>query len=1167
LTSKYDRYSKEELGKTNIKALHPKAIAFANLKIFDGLNSFAELESRITALPDKQSRGDAFEVFAEAYLATQRRHEAEQVWPLNAVPTSVLQKLDLGIKDYGIDGIFRTHLGQHNAYQIKFRTNRPALTWRELSTFIGLADSPHICSRVLITNCDSLPSVLNDRQGFFCIRGVDLDRLEEDDFRAIAAWLENSAYTAPKKTPKPHQQEALTALLPAMEQHNRVSAIMACGTGKTLVALWMVEQMKADRVLVLVPSLALLRQLLHEWLRETNLPSLAYLCVCSDTSVTEGVDSIATTQTDLDFPVSTDAAAVRGFLDAPFSGKKIVFSTYQSAQVVGAALQLDETFDLAVFDEAHKTAGREGRNYAFALDDANLSIRKRLFLTATPRHYNPHHRDREGEAQLIFSMDRPEVYGPQVIRLTFAEAARLGIICGYKVIISVITSEMVTNELLSQGEVMVQGDVVRARQVANQLALRDAIGQYGASKIFTFHKTVKSAESFVAEGSEGVSSHLPDFETFHVSGKMPTAQREREMRDFRAATRAVMSNARCLTEGVDVPVVDMVAFLSPRRSRVDIVQATGRAMRKAPGKDIGYVLVPLYVELNAGETVEDAVNRSDFDEVWDVLNSLQEQDDVLAELIRQFGEQKGSGKGFDDSRFSDHVDFGGPRLSLEMLRSAVATRCLDNLCSSWDNWFGKLKAFKELSGHCNVDTGWEKDPGLGSWVSAQRTRQNKGLLSLERIQLLDGIGFVWNFQTQKRQETWMKWYRELEKYTKEHGDPHVPRTYPNTKLANWVWTQRGRFDKQSGGQSQLTKEEVGLLDRIGFRWNVHEEKWQEQFEELKLFKEQYGHCNVELVAEEKDTLLRWVKMQRLMMAQGKLDMDKTEQLAAIGFSWMSTVMDAKWAKMYECLKSYHFEHGNADVPNRWECDLKLAAWVSVQRVRRKKGFISDEQIQRLDELGFTWQHRERGSWDDRYQELIEFNKKYGHCNVPLEYKEVPKLGAFVNNMRAQKKAEAGILSDDRINLLERIGFQWAELNTDKWEECYVKLLYFKDKYGHCNVPYNYSENPHLASWVSMQRNRRKRGKLLAEREKMLDEIGFNWTTADLHKIKLSEQWNLRYSQLFEFKQQHGDCDIPINYPENPQLGKWVSKQRQKRDKLTQERMLLLEEIGFLWSAK
>ncbi len=1151
------------------KALHPKAAAFVSQNLFAGLNSFAELENRIAALSDKQSRGDAFEVFAEAYLATQRRHEAAHVWPLNAVPSTVLQQLNLGSKDYGIDGVFQTQLGQFNAYQVKFRTDRPALKWRELSTFIGLADSPQIHSRVLFTNCDELPSLLNERQGFFCIRGSDLDRLEAEDFQAVSAWLENAVFTAPKKTPRPHQQAALAALLPALKQHGRVSAIMACGTGKTLVALWIVEQMQADRVLVLVPSLALLRQLLHEWLRETSLASLAYLCVCSDKTVTDGVDSISTAQSDLDFPVSTDADKVRGFLDAPFAGRKIVFSTYQSADVVGKALREGEAFDLAMFDEAHKTAGREGRNYAFALDDANLLIRKRLFFTATPRHYNPHQKDSEGEAQLVFSMNKPEVYGPQAYRLTFAEAARQEIICGYKVIISVITSDMVTNELLSKGEVLVQGDTVRARQIANQIALRDAVEKYGAKKIFTFHKTIGSAASFVAKGNEGICTHLPDFETFHVSGKMATAQREREMRDFRAAARAVMSNARCLTEGVDVPAVDMVAFLSPRRSRVDIVQAAGRAMRRADGKTVGYVLVPLYVEQAAGETVEEAVSRSDFDEVWDVLNSLQEQDDVLAEIIRHFGEQKGSGKGFDDSRFNDRVDFGGPRLSLETLRASVATRCLDSLCSSWDVWFGKLKAFKERFGHCNVETGWEKDSGLWSWVSSQRTRRNRGQLAPERVQLLEQLGFIWDFQAQKREETWMKWYRELENYAKEYGHPNVPQSRPKTKLANWVMIQRSRRDKSCNGHPPLTKEQIELLSHLGFRWDAREEQWLEQLQQVKYFKEQHGHCNVELLTDDDDKLFRWVRSQRNALAQGKLDKDKKTQLDAIGFSWVSKIIDAKWEKMYNRLQGYYSKHGNADVPNRWKEDLKLAGWVNQQRQRRKNEMMPDEQVQRLDALGFTWQHRERGAWEDRYQELIEFKEKHGHCNVPFEYKEVLKLGAFVNAMRSHKTA--GTLSQERIELLERIGFEWTVkevINIDKWEERYLQLLYFEEENGHCNVPHDYSDNPQLGRWVSQQRQRRKSGKLLPEREKMLEEIGFKWAIIDLGGVKQTEVWDLRYNQLLEFKQQHGHCKVPHHFPENSQLGKWVSSQRQKRrqNKLKPERERLLEEIGFFWSA-
>ena len=132
-----------------------------------------ELEARIAALPDEQSRGGAFEVFAEAYLATQRKHDAAKVWPFTSVPTTVLQTLGLGQQDYGVDGVFKTLLGHFNAYQVKFRTNRPALTWRELPTFMGLADSPHVRSRVLITNCDEVASVLNERQGFFCVRGSD----------------------------------------------------------------------------------------------------------------------------------------------------------------------------------------------------------------------------------------------------------------------------------------------------------------------------------------------------------------------------------------------------------------------------------------------------------------------------------------------------------------------------------------------------------------------------------------------------------------------------------------------------------------------------------------------------------------------------------------------------------------------------------------------------------------------------------------------------------------------------------------------------------------------------------------------------------------------------------------------------------------------------------
>jgi predicted helicase len=187
----------------------------------------------------------------------------------------------------------------------------------------------------------------------------------------------------------------------------------------------------------------LLGQTLHEWARETSWPALAHLCVCFDPAVQAGSDEIILRSSDLDFPVTTDSAQVRAFLAAEFDGVKLVFSTYQSAHVVAAGMKPGESFDLAIFDEAHKTAGREGVHFGFALSDKNLAIRKRLFLTATPRHYDIRKRDREGDARLVYSMDAPEIYGPVAHQLTFAEAARRGIICHYRVIISVVTSGMV----------------------------------------------------------------------------------------------------------------------------------------------------------------------------------------------------------------------------------------------------------------------------------------------------------------------------------------------------------------------------------------------------------------------------------------------------------------------------------------------------------------------------------------------------------------------------------------------------------------------------------------------------------------------------------------------------------------------------------------------------
>lgn len=989
--------------------LHPKAKEFAKSGLFVGLTSFSDLEKRIAAIPENKGKGDAFEVFAEAYLATQRKHDTAKVWPRSEIPRGIVGKLGLGQIDQGVDGVMQTLLGDLNAYQVKFRASREPITWRELATFMGLADSPNLRSRILITNCDELPSVINERQGFFCIRGSDLDRMEAADFAAIEAWLAEATLTSPKKTPLPHQREALDAILPALRKESRASAIMACGTGKTLVTLWTAEHLDSRKILVLLPSLALLRQTLHEWLKETSLDSLAYLCVCSDPTV-KADDAISTAQSDLDFEVSTDSGTVRRFLDAPFGGTKIVFSTYQSASVIGKALKKGESFDLGVFDEAHKTAGREGRNYGYALEDRNIPITKRLFVTATPRHYNPVKKDKEGEASLAFSMDDPKVYGPQAHVLSFSRAAELGIICGYKVIISVITSDQVNDELLSKGLVTVKGDDIRARQVANQIALRDAVQKYGVRKIFTFHSTVKSASSFAAEGGEGVRSHLPEFEAFHVSGAMPTAYREHLMRDFRNTPKAVMSNARCLTEGVDVPAVDMVAFLSPKKSKVDIVQAIGRAMRQSEGKETGYVLVPLYLEQKEGESLDKAISRANFEEIWDVLQSLKEQDEVLAQLITQSAQARGEGKGWDDSQFTDLIAFTGPALALESIRQSVSTKVLERLESFWEIQFGKLLKLKDEFGLCRGSNLYKDDKQLVTWIATQRLSHQRSTLSRVKIQKLEAIGFEWD----PYQSDWERNLDKLRQFTSKHGHSRVPKKTLYAKLASWATTQRMYHSK-----GILTPERIASLEALDFEWDPKTTDWKRSFDELKNFKERFGHTRVPQSTSDFSKLATWVRTQRRFYLTNRISQNRINALESIGFDWDPFAYD--WEIHFDELKEFQRENGHCIVPRSYNAGHKLGRWVGKQRMNFANKTLSQDRIDRLNALGFVWDPQSH-TWEQNYESLKCFKEVHGHCRVPFSNNKGKKLCFWIRNQRSFYSRSK--MPQERISKLEALGFEW-----------------------------------------------------------------------------------------------------------------------------------------------
>jgi superfamily II DNA or RNA helicase len=1150
----------------NAAPRHPRVRSFIAQQLLSGVSSFAEFEQRVEALPTPDERGAMFDVFAECWLATQRIPQARNVWPGNTAPLALLQKLRLPLKDMGVDGVFETAVDEPTCYQVKFRTGRPSLTWTELATFFGLSDVA--CGRLVFTNCDEIAEVAKGRPGVVIVRGIDLDRLTSDDFRVMEDWLSGAAIRRKPKTPRPHQAAAISDIVGALGRNPRATALMACGTGKTLVALWVAERLGVRTVLVLLPSLALVRQTLHEWLRETNWPEIEYCCVCSDPTVQPEEDSLVVRQTDLDFRVTTESTSVRRFLERTTPAVRIVFSTYQSSAVVAEGVKGLAPFDLGIFDEAHKTAGREGARFALALKDEQLPITRRLFLTATPRHYDLTHRNRTGDAEVVFSMDNPAVYGPVAHRLPFSKAASpsLKIITDYKVVISIVTSEMVTDELLRRGVVLVKGEEIKARQVANQLALQSAIEKQGVRKVFTFHSKVDSAKSFVSSGPEGIATHLPNFLCAHINGEMSTAYRERLMREFERVPQAIMSNARCLTEGVDVPAVDMVAFLSPRRSLVDIVQATGRAMRRVEGKEFGYVLVPLYVEERRGETIEEAVERSDFDEVWNVLNRLQEHDDLLAQIIAEMRTQRGKTGGFDDSRFRERVQILGPSISLEALRSSITAACLDAIGDLWFERYGQLVAYKEKHGNCDVPSRMKP---LGTWVVNQRVLMKDGLLDEAKVELLNRIAFNWD----PKASVWRTHYLALIAFRDRVGHCRVPENWPeNKKLAKWVKTQRVR--RQRG---KLSAERIMMLERVGFEWEVLSMSWHDRLEELRQYKLQRGHTRVPARWPENQPLASWVTEQRYRYRRNKLTSEQINVLNESGFEWeVQQTREAAWEQMFQRLVAFHDQHGHFRLTENTPENKSLAEWMQRQRNRMRAGRLPDEYEQRLSAIGFPWKPLTGpdADWEPRYQQLKQHRAATGGFHFNWNASGERSLARWAKSQR--KAFGLGALTPERVALLNAIGFNWEnrsqKTGTSKatsssavqaenelpWEVMCARLENYFKLHGNSNVPADWSSDTALAGWVVRQRVSKAKENLTPEQIRRLEVVGFAWTA---HQ----SEWDAMFAELSALLKAQSRPGGAARLP-SAELKRWMLTQRQfkKQGRLSKERWQRLDSIDFDW---
>ena len=1193
--------------------------------------SAGSFEALLTSLSnDPLTKGKQFERLVKWWLTQDPiwSRKIKNVWLWDEWP-------DYPGRDIGIDLVAEMTDGTLCAVQAKCFDENRDIPKSELDSFISAASHRTFQHRLLVSTTDGLSANAKRMLADQHVVRVMRSDLESSLDLWPASIDELSAPAQPHASPRPHQNLAITDVTNGFKGNSRGQLIMACGTGKTLTALWIKETLTPKTTLVLVPSLNLLAQTLSEWAKNSLSP-WQYLCVCSDDTVNKLDDQPISTVGDLPFEVTTNPADIAKFLT--LGGERIIFSTYQSsAQVAKAQEQSGVLFDLVICDEAHRLTGKTDADYATVLDEKKIVGQKRLFMTATPRTYTTAAKTKaEDRGVEITSMDDEHVYGPVLHKLSFGEAIKQELLSDYRVLIVGVTDPQV-QDLIDRRELVSVNDSVNtdARTLAAHIGLAKATKDYNLKRTISFHSRIKSADQFAKDHLKILDwlpdTHKPSGNTWTgtISGAMNTGDRRRLIKQLSLDDEdrhALLTNARCLTEGVDVPSLDGVAFIDPRSSQVDIIQAVGRAIRRSKNKEIGTIVLPVLIPTDSD--AEEALEDTAFKPIWAILNALKSHDDDFASELNNLRIELGrtGNPGELPTRLVEDlpadIDSILPGFSLKL-----SIAILEHSTSSWEMWFGLLLRYSEEHGHAHVNQNVNyQNKILGQWVNKQRTSFRRNLLSQDQISKLESLPqWTWD----PINDLWTKNFLSLQDSLNLQGEGRLLSQIDLDAigLRYWVHSQRSNYRT-----NKLSRDRILLLETLsGWSWDPLENDWDTFFTMLIRWREDnLRPYPIKARGASDNPLGDWVVRQRSRYHKGWMSSDQIHQLESLeGWSWNPN--DDAWNEDFNRLEAYVAVNGKARPPvGHLIDDFDVGIWVAKQRDRFRRGRVLDYQRELLEALPqWSWDPIE-DSWETMFskaQSLPSTSTYSKNGKLPIE------LVQWFSDQR--ERYRMGKLSESRTQLIESLtDWQWSPAKT-QWKLVFDEFKDWAEHNSTNRIPKKiYFAGINGNTWVQNQRTNYRTGKLSVERIALLESInGWAWTvndtswiatynelmltgvTPDLptllrewiqtqkksysrgkmpeERIKLLElvpqwtwgqiahrvastgwtqtNWEFNFDTLRDYTAEFGTSRVSVKVEYNGiQIGKWVSHQRDKfkKGKLSPEQVSQLSELpGWTWSAK
>lgn len=619
----------------------------------------------------QRDKGTLFEKIAQIYFKNEPTYKNlfSDVWLLNEVP----EEYAIPKKDTGVDLVARNEAtGELTAIQAKFYDNK--IYKRHIDSFLAELGKSYYSDGIIVYSLDSLSSnadeAINQLSKPVAQIGLSDLRNSQVDWESFIPSRPNEVKVKNVKKTRPYQNDAINLTIEYFKENDRGQLIMAPGTGKTFTSLKLVEKMAKQtnketfNVLYLVPSIQLLSQTLIGWNNDTEL-SMHSFAVTSDRNASKKKNDDELSAKDIGFPATTDSEKLLSNYKKIENNQRdltVVYSTYQSIEVLHEAQEKGfPEFDIIICDEAHRTTGakalgEEASVFTRVHNNNYIKANKRLYQTATPKIYGTDAKQKAEDSSIVLSsMDNKDIYGEEIFRLGFGQAVSNDILTDYKVMVLAVDEKVIQKDMqrvLSDSENGLDvDDVSKLIGVWNGLMKRNSVDKEAIfegkpmQRAISFINTINNSKKISSQFNEVVNEYLEGNETIqhsinvrHVDGTMNTLEKKEALdwlsEDFAEDETRVLSNVKFLTEGIDVPNLDAVIFLAPKKSQVDIVQAVGRIMRKFKDKEYGYIILPIVIpEGTTPESILD--NNKKYEAVWQILNALRSVDERFSAMINK----------------------------------------------------------------------------------------------------------------------------------------------------------------------------------------------------------------------------------------------------------------------------------------------------------------------------------------------------------------------------------------------------------------------------------------------------------------------------------------------------------------------------------------------------